>query len=649
MAKKRPKRVHKPDPAALRDVRTGIAEAEKRERIGKGGEAVALLEGLARSHPRNLTVWSALFDLGGRLRDPDTVDHAGERILNLKADNPDLLFVLAAMRLSSGQPGRALESYEQFLTRFPDHPRAAEARSARDVLRAEVPPRCAALGLTGPDGPAALARHEQFLQFVKRGEFVEARSIAAKVLERYPHFVPTLNNLGELHYREGEFAQAIATARRVLESQPDNVHALANLIRYLTVTGHRDEASGLADRLRAARPEQPNGWAKKAEAFTCLGDDEAVLEVLRSAEADGRAAAPREEALLSHLAAVAAFRLGSEDDARRQWRDARRRSPGFSLAADSLADLDRPAEDQEGPWPFPMQEVLPEKVVRDLQGTARLARANDPEALARVLRRYLDEHAEVLGIVGFLLARGDPTGRDFALMVSETGRPPALMPALRDFALGRWGSHNARMRALALANQAGLVPNGPVRMWDGSGWSETIQFNLEIHDEPVYHHSEAVQPLVQDASQALYDGNGIEAERLLTRAAELEPGRPDIEFNLVSAYRAQERDAEAERLVRDLHARHPDYLFARAELARMLVKEGKLDEAEEMLRPLLLRTKMHRSEFRTFSSAQIELLLARGHTDAARSWLKMWEGVDRGHPTLEHYRKRIAGERKGRW
>ena len=45
----------------------------------------------------------------------------------------------------------------------------------------------------------------------------------------------------------------------------------------------------------------------------------------------------------------------------------------------------------------------------------------------------------------------------------------------------------------------------------------------------------------------------------------------------------------------------------------------------------------------------LELMLARGQVEAARSWLKMLEDVDRDHPVVEHFRRLLAAASRGRW
>ena len=57
----------------------------------------------------------------------------------------------------------------------------------------------------------------------------------------------------------------------------------------------------------------------------------------------------------------------------------------------------------------------------------------------------------------------------------------------------------------------------------------------------------------------------------------------------------------------------PDYFFARTGLVKLLVSEGRLDEARAQLKPLLELKEMHRSEWRSLILAQI--VIARAAAD----------------------------------
>ena len=121
---------------------------------------------------------------------------------------------------------------------------------------------------------------------------------------------------------------------------------------------------------------------------------------------------------------------------------------------------------------------------------------------------------------------------------------------------------------------------------------------------------------------------------------------PDLLNNLAMAYDLQGRHEDAVALTRQIHDRHPDYLFARVALAKLHLQKREITEARALLDPLLTRKRWHFSEYAAFCGAQIELSLAEGNREAAQSWLDMWANVDPDHPGLEAYRSRLG--RSGR-
>jgi hypothetical protein len=83
---------------------------------------------------------------------------------------------------------------------------------------------------------------------------------------------------------------------------------------------------------------------------------------------------------------------------------------------------------------------------------------------------FLQRHPEWVSLVPALLDRGDPLGRALALQISIATKPPELLAALRDFALGQRGPDSLRMRAAQVAVEGRLIPPGAIRFWvQGNG------------------------------------------------------------------------------------------------------------------------------------------------------------------------------------
>jgi tetratricopeptide (TPR) repeat protein len=645
MAKKKKKRRSVPKPRSSGPGRLldGLQEADRLMRKKRWAEARDLLEELDRRYPRRPEVLTDLVNVCYELQDTERYQYACERLLKVDPGNADATLGLAGAYMANLRPALALRAFRRFLERWPDDERAAEARETAAELEAEMPGLSKDLGISAEEGRQLAIQHEEMQVYLAQGRFRQVRQTAEAILRHYPNFAPAFNNLSLAHWAEGRIDDAVAAAQQVLSLEPDNVHALSNLVRFLCTSGRADEAQPVAEQLKASAAPAWDVWTKKAEALTYIGDDEGVLQVFHQAEQADESARSQENPLLPHLAAVAAMRLGHEDQARRYWRQAIKRSPGFWLAQENLADLSQLVGKRHAPWPFSLESWVGPKTLTDLvQFIAAAERKDDEEGVGRAARHFLRKHPEIVAVVPILLERGDERGRELALLLARTANTPELLEALKDFALSQHGPDQLRMEAAQVASQAGLLPPGPMRQWLEGEWREVLTMGFEIHGEPLIQYSPQVERWVQEASSALYEGDGLRAERALALALADDPEETSLLNNLAVAFRLQGRDEEADALIRQIHERHPDYLFARTGLAERHIERGELEEARQLLEPLTRRERMHYSEFDAFCGAYIQLYLAEDNVDAARSWFAMWKEVDPENPKLEIFRRFVA-------
>lgn len=642
--KKRRKSGHPAIVSTLPRLLSGLSEVEALVRDKQWPQALQRLEALDRRYPHQAEVLATLANVCYELQDIRRYQHACERLLRIDPDNADAALGLAGSYLRNVRPALALRAFRHFLDRWPDHVRADEVRKTLATLGPQMDGVLADLGLSGEDGLEFAVLHEEVQSLMEQGKYPQARKVAERLLHVKPEFAPTLNNLSQIHFAESRLDRAIAAAQQVLAFDPDNYHALSNLTRFLCLSGRLDEARQWADRLKAVEADADAGdvWIKKAEALSFLGDDQGVLDAFSGAERTGHLKSPLAKPLLYHLAAVAALRLGREDEARSHWREALKRSPGLDLAQANLDDLRQPVGKRHAPWAFPLPYWVTQQAIRDMAAHLTPAvRHKRDQAVTQAARRYLRQHPEVAALVPLLLDRGDSHAREFALRIALMSETPEMLAALRDFALSQRGPDDLRHQAARAASEAGLLPSGPTRMWIQGEWREILLMEFELHDEPVVEHKPKTERWIIDAVEALGQGDGERAERLLKRALEIEPDAPDLLNNLAFAYGLQGRAQEAQALVQQVHQRHPDYAFARIGLARQCISRRQLDEARTLLEPLLSRKRFNFKEFSAFCHAQVELFSAEGKPEGVRAWLDLWAGVDPDNPHIADWRRRI--------
>ncbi|HLF26733.1 MAG TPA: tetratricopeptide repeat protein [Anaerolineae bacterium] len=647
MSKKKRDTQPKPDRQMVRppsgQLLSRLSEVESLTQRRRWGEAAELLESLDRRYPHRAEVLTELVNVYYELGDRLGYQRACENLHRVTPRDPDLTLALAGAYLSNLHPALALHTFRRFLERWPDHARAAEVRKTLSELEPALDGVLDEVGVEGDEGFALALQHETVQAYLEQGRYREARQAAEELLRRHPKFAPALNNISQTYFAEGKLDRAIATTQQVLAFDPDNVHALSNLARYLVLSGRVGETPPLLERLKASSAKAAEVWLKKAEALSVVGDDHGVLELFRQAEQSGDLNEMPTSAMVYHLAAVAALRAGGESDARRYWQQALKLNPGLDLARQNLDDLRKRVGERHAPWALPLANWVTRQAIEDFAAQIEpAARRDDAEAVSQGARRFLRRHPEVVGVMPILLDRGDPDGREFAVRLALMARTPELLAALRDFALGQHGPDQLRFEAAQAANQAGLLSPGLTRLWMDGAWREIMLMGFELHDDPLISHPPQVEALLIEAIQAIRDDDPQTAERLLKQALEIEPDMPDLTNNLAMAYEMQGRSPEAQALVRQTCERHPDYVFACLGLARLHVTQGRLDEAKALLAPLLARRRWHFSEFTSFCSAQIDLLLAEGNRDAAQSWLEMWGDVNPEDPALERYRRLVG-------
>jgi len=602
-------------------------------------DALDLLKPLSARYPNRTDVLTVLAAAYLDLKDLSAYQQVCERLGRLRPNDPDTQLVVAGAYLMNGFIALGLQTLRRFLERWPDHEEVPTTRKMIADLEPELLEATAPAGVDGPEALALAAMHEEARSLVERGEYAQGRVVVERLLKRWPHFVPALNNLSQVYSQEGRLDQAVATARRVLSEEPDNYHALSNLTRFYCLQGDLPAARATAERLKAISGADADLPLKQAEALSYLGDDAGILAVVDAAKPSGRLKDAAGSPLFYHLAAVATARLGDEGTARRYWQAALKLQPGFDLAVENLADQRKPVGEREGPWAFTLAYWIRPPLLQELLASTK--RQSD-EAIVRATGHFLARHPEVGALVPLLLDHGDPRCRTLALHLAQMSGDAALLAAVRDFALGTRGSDTTRSEAARIAREAGLLPAGLTRMWLRGAWTDSMLLNFEITPEPTAVSPEAAEPWASDGIAALRAGEHARAAELLERARAAVPDSPSILNNLTLAYMQLGRQAEGEALATELFARFPDYFFARIAQARKALLARDADGAQALLDPLLARTHLHITEATALFSTLAEVQLARGEPDGADTWLNMLERVAPDDSALPHLRLRVS-------
>lgn len=598
-------------------------------------EAIEALDTLNARQPDRPEVLARLFEAHDNAGDRNTSELLARKLVRQRPHDPNLWMNLAAVAVRNGSAITARNAFRRAVGLDPSSLVANTFRASFDQLEPIAESMLGSLGLTGPDRWEIGELLDEIRCLIESGDAAESRRRGQALLRRQPDLIPLMNNVAEAEYRLGNPEQALAMARRVLELDPDNFHALSNLTRYLVLAGREEEARAPAERLRHIKSHRDDNWTKRAEGLVYFDDIDGILAVYAEFCEAAPEVPPWHEALLLHFAAYAAARRGEVDEAKQLWKEALRLDPRQRTARDNLDDINRPEGMRHGPWPFPANHwILDERLDKELQRVSERA-ADSPDALREIAALFRD-YPSLARVVPLMMRLGDSDAARFGAVLAVKSGLPELHAAVREFVLGQRGSDQLRSHIARLALQEGVIAPGSLRLWKEGRWADTLLLEFQVTFEPIDDTSGPAQELIESASDAMYEGDYQRAEETLKHALVLEPDSPAAMNNLAAAYSAQGRAKESEDLIRAIHARFPDYFFGIVNVANLAIRDGQLDRAREMLAPLMALGKYHISQFKSLCTAQIQLLLAYGNLDSARSWLEMWEEIDPDDRSLDH-------------
>ena len=123
---------------------------------------------------------------------------AAERLSVLRPNDPEIALAVAGARLLNTRLALALQSFQRFLARWPDHERAAEVQTQVAQLAPLLRDMLDEVGATGEQGIELAVQHEQVQSLLAQNEWQQAIRAGEQAIARKPDFIPVLNNLSRL-------------------------------------------------------------------------------------------------------------------------------------------------------------------------------------------------------------------------------------------------------------------------------------------------------------------------------------------------------------------------------------------------------------------------------------------------------------------
>ncbi len=612
-AKLRAKRIHQEQVARVRNRIEDLFDEEGLE------DSVERLELMHRTSPQNRDILQALLDAylaTGEYRDAHRacgawlVQHAQDR---------EIWRIYVGACLQDGYVHRGLMAARTLVARWPDDEDADQSRKMIEVISSTLSETLKHFGSELSDG--ALACHENIREALESGDFEDAIRLARQGLSQWPTNQPMRNNLCQALNLQGLYDESISESRQEVTSRPNNVFAHANLTRALYLLGRDAEAQIALKALLACDSDRNERWSKTAEVLAVMGEDQQLLDLARPVIVQNldQGIDPICRAQLRHFAACAEYRLGDESAAKRLWNESIqiKRIP---TAVQNLTDLQLPIDDRNAAWFLSFGELFSRQSIDDfLKGCAGMSN----EDASRYASAYFNKHSELRRLCQILLDRGDPVGRELACRLCKIVADDEALDMLKAFAHGRRGSLELRLGVTEKLIERGRIQSGRFQTWLSGQPSEMLALSFQISFEPMGKEpNKSVEALHVRAQEALQNNDMEQAIALFEKALVLSPDQPSLHFN-VATTRQFQPGFDFEAAVRQIHTRWPEYDFARMALAKILAHRGQVEAGRALIVPIMERTKLHITEFRLLAMCQVEMELAAGNINYAKSWQDM--------------------------
>lgn len=628
-------------PNRLRD---GLAQAEELLSEGDPQHALNLLHGLDNKFPHQPDVLgltaNAYLDTGNQ----HGYLQAIYKLHEITPNRADVKLGLAGAYLTNGYLALALQTFRQFIKHWSRDERAPDVQKTIQQLEKGLEEILAELGDVSEKGYEFACQHEELRLMMESGNYSRCRQLAKKLLQQRPTFTPILNNLSQVEWLEGNLEQAIETGRKVLEIESQNIHALSNLTRFLFMQRKRDKADILAKQLKDSNAPAVDRWVKKAEALSFIGDDDGVLDLLEQAKSAKETDQMNE--MIWHWFAVAEYRMGTHSKARSHWQKCAKLAPYFEMANKNLAEMKKPLHERVCPQAFSLETWIPRKTLETLTSSVeRTARKKNDDAFRKEVIEYFNRHPEFIQFVPAALTSGDEMSREFALQLADMSAHPAILDALKIFALGQDGPDSIRLDASQILSKHGVLKSGEmVDLWLEGEWKPIMMMGFQISYDPPERPTlkPVAQHLMEKAVYALRAKKGDEAEFHLRKALEIQKDEPGLLNNLAVALSMQGKHTEAEKIANEIPTRFPDYFFGQVIAVRKAIQAGELEKAKPILDRMMQKQELHVTEFGAMCACQIDFMIEDDKPEGAVSWFEMWQEGYPDDPALKGYEDRIA-------
>jgi tetratricopeptide (TPR) repeat protein len=504
---------------------------------------------------------------------------------------------------------------------------AQRMRALGAEIRGMTPPDPALLEQmrTMPDGQ--IASVADMVAFETGRLFMGARDLAGAVaVLKHVEILSARNNLATTLFHLGRITEALNAFTAAWQADADNLFALGWLIRLRCYLGDADGARGLVTPLAAATARRTDDASMQVDALLFMGENAAAQAAFERARKqpwfdDGDIDAT---ARLQHLAACASARCGDLRQARQLWKDALA-TKDLRLAHDNLRAISGWNKSPAYPAMFDISQSFPVNWLETLElGINALeSPALKKRLLALTASNTYIEHVHRTGDTGM---------RGLAVLLLRTratrGNSDAVARLKALLALPI-GDDEDRLETLKFLRQHKFVAsNETVDLWLKGQLQPIVLTTYEIHrDVEPPELPPHLQALLEESIDKTMAMDIAGAQACLRQILEQVPNDRVALGNLGQLLIHQGEREAGEAMLRRVIALYPDYLHPRCNLAKVLIKDHRLDEAQELLGDLHTRKRFHIEDYFLLIGTTAALTAARGDSAAARQMVDQLESM----------------------
>lgn len=502
-------------------------------------------------------------------------------------------------------------------------------REQSQAEKAGVPPPSPTDSLENPADtrfskiPGILGDLDKAIQLNRKGLELMVVNKLGKAMEKFskamvaaPAYHTAANNLAICLFMQGKLDEAIQVQRGAIDANVlPNPFGTAHLAKLLYVQGDEEGYERHLAQAQAMEMPGPDPCTMVCECLARTRRHQEILDVVdRSCFG--------EDSTVALMAGIAAANLGKTDVAISFLKKASTSHPKSEVVSDYIGLLRQGSKPDtvRGDWPyFDPEEVCPVNLIKVF--------ASQPDDLLSQRRIIVDFIEATLNL--------DTTLSALLSLLGHTTHPTAA-ELLWTLARGTFGPDSLRIRAAEILHEKGLLTDDQKLELRFQGQDHTVSL-MRASLNPGFRFSEPLPPPLESLyiealregqrSKPRWDVVETKCRKVLAKAPFFYPALYNVAVSLLH----RRRHADAESLLREIVAQHPDYLFAQASLLQLLDIQGHTEEAKEFLKGVVIPKETHPDAMVAWLIAQALHYKRDGHLKEALTQARMASEINPDH------------------